>query len=214
MAAILEQKAERLGVRASIDLHRVTIGEFRDSQSFDVIVAFGCFLNHCEHWEDVLAFLSEKLNPGGLLLFSIEKVFGAEEIWSVFSKANSGNKMAQLSALWDCLKSDVTGRTFSKSWTITVNGYKLSTELIYIPMKKIVEVLHRGQMKIRQYHGTNFLTCFFPWVLDSIDLRNGYSIQPEDLARLRRARSIDQRILQVWPFRYLAAQAIIVCQKQ
>lgn len=135
---------------------------------FDVIVAFGSFLNHQENWENFFSTVQRLLNPGGKILFSVDNILGLDSLFWLFNTILFGrNRKEVFIDFIKSVKCALKNEQHFNEWRFFSDIGNFVIHLYYYPLRKIKKLASLNYIPIKDIRGANFFSCFSLPVLRS-----------------------------------------------
>lgn len=165
-----KSKEKRDWINFSIKFLTKDVRDLNFPLKFDVIVAFGSFLNHVNEWERIIKLFNKVLKPNGHLLMSIDNVYGIDNFLPTIHRSTLKDLFVdRILDLLDFLKSAIRIKTIRQEayWPIYVQNRNFLLRLYYRSIPELENILEVNGFKIIEKRGVNILTCFLPWIMYS-----------------------------------------------
>lgn len=211
MIQIAKSKAQKAGLR--LIFWNCDVRGLKPSCRFDIIVAFGSFLNHGAEWEHTLALFGGLLKPNGYLLLDVDNLLGMDTV--VLSMRNPVNSIMREKAkdLIRVLRSLIVHVTLESNWSFLVKHRILHLSLFYRSIADLEKIVSKNGFEIIEKRGVNILTSLLPWFLKSSAFISRSDQTPVEKALTRLCVWLDRGLGQMSVLRDLGANIILVAKK-
>ena len=137
--------------------------------SYDYIVSFGSVINHLENWPKLLDDLIRLTNPGALLIFDVDNMFGFDYLMlAAYSRIFRWNYRPSLTDVVESVKAIRNSAKTTNRWPLVGRGGRtFDVHLTYWPLKRLLEMLGSANWEVLSISGANMISCLLPRVASS-----------------------------------------------
>jgi SAM-dependent methyltransferase len=161
MIRIAATKTQRFVPRPRLLVADAFEGTLLGSEQFSAVCCLGSTLNHISDWHRLAQSVSDRLQSGGVFVFSFDNLFGIDVVARVVLREYSGySRQFWQDVIIERAKAVWHGRPFHNHWQVGGPGYNLEVGLTYERMSSWERYLKGAGLSIRALDGVHILDCW------------------------------------------------------